>query len=111
MENKKGKVALNDDLLDKVSGGWAPAPVLCVDPEACPFEQLPLRCFRQEGRKTERYSYEPTLFPRQFRALPHCLRSLQAASASQTALHQAEQRRVRRKRRKIRAAPAADRSS
>ena len=22
MENKKGKVALNDELLDKVSGGW-----------------------------------------------------------------------------------------
>ena len=40
MENKNGKIALNDNLLDKVSGGWAPAPVLCVDPEACPFNQI-----------------------------------------------------------------------
>ena len=40
MENKKGKIALNDDQLDKVSGGWTPAPVLCVDPEACPFNQI-----------------------------------------------------------------------
>ena len=54
MENKKGKIALNDDLLDKVSGGDGLEPPskincfpdcpygrVCVDGQPCPVTHEP----------------------------------------------------------------------